>query len=1243
MSIPEDAEPGAFYGQRQVQQQLSINFSSTIPIKKRKFPIIRPPSPSPQEKMPNYDEEELKRKQESEISDEGKPALIDARNTPSLGNSDVSKTSASIVKKETTPSNIKSGQANVDIFASTPQEAKPIINLNPVTDLRNTLDIDIVSKEKFSDTEVEGSQSHTVNVKQEILSGQAEGICALELSTDSMSVELSLGPKKLILPPLDSKKDEAICSMSDRSDPSLLSLALSEEKLVWFEKSDSTGDLGSQASANRSNWNLNTTMDVWEHSTDSEAFAHKLADVCGFGKTDSLLRETREFVTEISDVQCCHDEKSSLTTAGTIDLGLNKGICILDVCKSNYSNSTTIQPSQQCNTDDSLGLRLAMPHGGLDARKEHLSSSENVVSTSASPAPPLLHVHFNVTRGVKSEPVVENSKRDCSVGSSSSSNMGLLKLSSVKTEYVNNHSLATVLPSTVCPGKLINSSMSMKSEDGALPQSVARLTQHKESCASSSSSLLVPQSSCNLTLPIFAELTSSENLSSHLTNTFHGKQLRPCDVGNSSIVDPNKHKLSRVDEGTVEFCQHGEEAKDDDEKFNISAEINEESFESDCGAVDNLMDIGENLRDKEDGEYEDGEVREPIQCSTINEPFNVGKKTENFDFAACDSQTLQPSDLSGDQDIRTSDGKDSAKKNRQETYSDPNKDRISVCSDDYSLLKVSDTVLELGVDEKTIVSVTRLTPDNQLDLLGRKDVKENPQKELSSNRLINVATCKVVKEICSGDNNLILSKVEASSKGHDSAKDSSDASNRSRIINLSCGTVVTSPSKTTSILNGLLTTRSGKERYSDLDGEMQMRGNRDEIYTGSWNKFAKDRVHNQPLGNSGPSFMRGRGRTSNRFGSLRSDWDSDHDFAAETSYCPSDYQPVRRKHASDAEIECNGYDIQHDSNNNRRKSADNEFRRTSLRRFSPGDRDCPPNRGNQRLRRFPRNMNPNRSNDDKFRQHLSDDLVNPVYNHPSQTMYDEFDGQEQLVHGNRNFSTMQRKGYPQNHSKSPGRSRIHSPGPWPSSPQRRSPPFYNRTGRMRSHDRACFRDEMVFRRRRSPSDVAGHRNDLGSGREHVHHWRSANPSRRSSPDQDFPKSGKRTDPLDSDGDQYMNKFRELRGDRSIDERRKFTEVRGPRPVRTFRPGYNSEGENFRFHRNDGPRPSYRFCPDVDKEFVGRGNEREREFDGRVKHQPSVVSRRVRNVEEQEDENYRPVERVWHDDGFVDGRDKRRRF
>lgn len=458
--------------------------------------------------------------------------------------------------------------------------------------------------------------------------------------------------------------------------------------------------------------------------------------------------------------------------------------------------------------------------------------------------------------------------------------------------------------------------------------------------------------------------------------------------------------------------------------------------------------------------------------------------------------------------------------------------------------------------------------------------------------------------------------------------------------------------------------------------------NRDEFYTGGSNKFVKDRVYDQSVRNSRPNFMPGKGRTSGRFGSFRGEWDSDHNFASESSYGQSDYRVIRRKHTSsisDADLERNGYNIPQDGTSfggNRRKTMNDEFpsiRRASLRRVSSGDRDGPGTRGFQMLHRIPRNTSPRRCsgeagsdmmglrNDDKFMQHLSDDVVNPVYAQP-QAMYEELDNQ--LVRGNRNFSsTLQRKGYPRIRSKSPVRSRTRSPGPW-SSPHRRSPnglpelaqhrsPALYRMGRMRSPDHACFHDDMVARRRGSPSYVARHNNDLrevDSGREHIHP-RTADSNRRDSPGRFFPRSNRRADALDSremgDGEEYLNgpshsnKFHELRGDGSIDDRRKFIERRGP--LRSFRPNYTNDNENFRFHLNDGPRP-YRFCPDADTEFVERSNPREREFDGRIKHQPLAGPRRIRNIEEQQDGNYRPpVERVWHDDGFTDARVKRRRF
>ncbi|KAK6156130.1 hypothetical protein DH2020_010378 [Rehmannia glutinosa] len=1346
MPIPGNAEPGGIFGQQQrVQRQQSIDFSTSIPIKKRSFPIIRPPSPSREEKSSSFADKDSKNNQESNVPIEG-PSLIDAKNTTSPGNSGVSNTSALTVKKEVvTQADVDLGQANVD-FASKPQGPKPSVCLNPIANLGNKMDI--LSEEKSSGPQVPEIRLgfQTTNVKQEIFSGQTEGTCGLELATGSTTVELfSLGPKELLVPALEHKKSEVICHNSGKSDPSLLSLALSEDKLVRHDNNDCTvEDVGSQICANRSNWDLNTTMDVWEGSTNSNAFANRPTDIGGFSKTNS-----------------CLDEKSSLTTAGTVGLSLNKGKCILDVPRSNSSNAST-QPNQQCKTDVSLDLRLAMPHSKLDASRQPFSSSDNLASISLSPNLDLQKVQpsaMNVNRNVKSEPVDENSKRDCSVGSSSSSNMGLIsKFSSAKMELINNQSLETVMQSSICLKKLTDCSRSMKtevvqegnqdackSEDATLPQSVARLMQHQESCASSSALPvpLMPRNSCLSNLSTCSVLTTSGDLSNQSERSFHckelhdhnnmsgdliagmvsksvsqdDKQMRPCNVGNSSVVDPDRQKLARVDEHNVELFQHGMVVADDDEKINISAE-KEESFESDCesqgnSAVGTSMDIGENVCAKEDEEYEEGEVREPLQHSAREDPIVDEKKIENSEIVEYDSRNLQPYDLLGDQNISASDfdGKDSVKENREETYSNPNKDIIGISceinNEDNSLQKVSDKVLEVGVDEKRSISVT---PDKQLDLSGRKDVEESSGKEISTDGPTNVncemgvelgdqATDKVVKDICSGENDSTLSNVETSLNGYDAAKDSSNVGNKSRIINLSRASVVTTPCKTKSTLNRLLTPRSGKERYSDLDGEIQPRGNSDETYTGGSNKFAKDRIHGQSHRNSRPTFMLGKGRISGRFGPLRGEWDSDHDFASETSYGQSDYRAVRRKHGSsisDVELDCNGYGIQQDGTalgNNRRKETNDEFpslRRTSLRRLSPGDRDGPATRGLQMLRRFPRNMSPNRRigeagsdvmglrHGDKFMRHLSDDMINPAYSHP-QDIYDELDGQP--VRGNRNFSTMQRKGYPRIRSKSPLRSRTRSPGPW-SSPRRRSPngfqelhqhrsPALYRTGRMRSPDRPCFRDEMVGRRRGrmrspdrpgfrdemvgrrrgSPSFVARHPNDLrdvDSGREHAHP-RSADSNRRGSP-RVFPRNSRRADALDSremgDGDEYMNgplhsnKFHEIRGEGSIDERRKFIERRGP--IRSFRPSYSDDGDNFRFHPSNGPRP-FRFCPDADTEFVERSNMREREFDGRMKHQPLVVSRRIRNIEEEQDVNYRPIERVWHDDGFTDTRGKRRRF
>lgn len=666
-----------------MQRQPSINFSTAIPIKKRRFPIIEPSSPSPDEQP-----SESKNKQESNTPDE----------------SGVSKISASVVKKEDASHS----------FASKNQEAKPSASLGSIDDLGS--ETDVLLNEKPSSESCVGAQR---NVKQEIGGGgpSEKGL---------MSVELSLGPKEQLVPAFENNDDA--CLQSDKSDRSLLRLGLSEEKIVPTPNDSSSSAIGS---VSRSNWDLNTTMDVWEGSANSDAFG-----------------------------------RSSLTS--TVGLSLSKRKNIPDDPRHAY-----MKPSKLCKTDNSLNLGLAMAYRELDASQKHDSLSDTRFSTSAK-------LNFG-NRSVKPEPIDENSKRDCSIGigSCGSSNTGLLKFSSVKRELVNNLRQETVLKSFVTPDcRSIKSEVvqeeednqeACRSEDALISQS-ERIMQHQESCASSSA-LPVPLVAQNLPsrLPICSELTISG--------------------GSHANQDEKQCKLARVDEDTSESCQY-ELAGNDEEKVNIN--------------------------DKEDEEYEDGEVREHVERSTGEEDRTIEKKN--------DSRHVQPF-LLGDQSITTSDfDEDTLMKNP--TIPDSNKDFVSVSYEPSNSLQKSssDKMLEIEVDDenRSIVNQNEL-----VDRSERKGIDENPGEEVSSERPTgDEATDKVVKETCFGENVSTLSNAEASFDGHDAAKEANNVSNKSRIINLSRSSDVTTPRKTTFIPNRLLASRSGKERFSDPNGEIQPRGSR---------------------------------------------------------------------------------------------------------------------------------------------------------------------------------------------------------------------------------------------------------------------------------------------------------------------------------------------------------------------------------------------------------------------------------
>lgn len=820
-----------------MQQQQSIS----IPIKKRRFPVFQPCSP-PREEKPSV----LENKEESNIEDV-RLSLSEARSTASLVNPDVNRSSIIAVKKEVALTDTPLGQANVDILASKPVEAKQGISLGSLDDLGSKKVI--LQNEKSPEPENPDRSmivAQTADVKREIVCGQTEGVYRLQHSSGKMNVELSLGPKESLVPALEHQQNEAIFHKSDKSD-SLLSLGLHGEKRDLCEKKDSAMDtVSNPVCANRSNWDLNTTMDVWEGSTSRDAFAHGLVNIGGFSKTDS-----------------CHNDKSSLTIASAAFLGSDKGKHILDGHMSSSSKSST----QLCKTDDSLGLRLAM--SCVDTSRERSSLSDNLDFTSVTPILSLKPVQLpvvNASRTVKLEPVDDNSKHDCSIGSCSSTNMESLKLSSVKRECANNLGLETILQSSISLKKL-DDRRSVKSEvvqerkqegcksTDATMVSVARIMQHQESCASSSAQpvSLLPQGPSPARLSTCSEITTNGDFSSQSDQSFHSKShhddipdeltaipirqennlSRPCKIGILSVVDQDKSELARIDEHTVELCQNDAVAANVEEKINLSSEMledEEDSFGSDSESQQNCT--VDTTCEKEDEEYEDGEVREHVQRSADGDPTVEGKNadTANLELVKSDSENI--SVPSADQSISASviEEKDTVKKDLDETHTDPIKDYVGVCyepSGEDNIFQESHEVSALVADEKRAISVT----DQQLDLSG-KYVNESPKKEVSLDMPTDeshgngVEIGGEVTTKVSGDNDLTLPKVEASPNGQDAAKDSSNAGNKSRIINLSRPSVMAPPFKTKSFSNRLLASRSGKERYSDFDGEFQPRGNR---------------------------------------------------------------------------------------------------------------------------------------------------------------------------------------------------------------------------------------------------------------------------------------------------------------------------------------------------------------------------------------------------------------------------------
>ncbi|KAJ7971702.1 Serine-rich adhesin for platelets like [Quillaja saponaria] len=1246
------------------------------PIKKRWFPLIHATS-CPSEPSSLREENDVQQKELSSTSQ---------RSTLSTSSSSLSDTNKNLISEE------RKGSSDVSVtnfVQSSSNSLRPKLEEANISIQSSTLD-DMGSKDK-------GFTANACDEKSDFLLAQKECF-ALDTGTKIIkhqvipifpeNTDLSLGLKEHFFPSLVGQEVDKSFQREENGETVPLNLSLSkEEGISQCLKSDAQLDIHSaQLHSNRANWDLNTTMDAWEESASDSATGKTSVD---FSKTTggaldinhSICPTGMPVIGVNSEMQeHLESENMAITMSSILDC---------QKYKHNMFTSSCVQKSAEEPSMLSSGVNPC-----------------SAISTLGSPTGDMNKVSY---RTVKSEPMEENIKKASEEAKSSP--MGSLDSVTVKSEILerlsveafklsNDSTLKLVDPKSVKsePGHVY--SQEMLKTTGGISRKVGIKMLHGSD--SSPSAMTMPITSETVTAPhksiCSAELTAGEDASgdveNHLQSPVHTEGVY-LDVRVSQEACESAGKVA-LESVTISMGNDGtessaagmkktgieEENGDDHEGCRLKL-MNKLPLDSrdDNHALAVSMDTEQIGR--EDDDYEDGEVREPLAHTEIEDHICEVREVEHVDNSSCDNKQVASGAPPGDDYVAESHADE--KDNNAGSPCELNK---TDCKVDSERSERSDKgpdkdvcLRESMADEKPTGRADLKRPIHALqrksfDFKERQHVLKAPEFELSldqatgiSHRVVNVAECadEIVKRPETvTKNDSTLPKIEAFA--NDSSTKDAGGGGRSQ------------PS------------RAGREILSDdlIDGDKLQRG-RDEIYLDDLHKFSRERHRHQSPRNPRQNFVRGRGRVTSQSDKLHGDWESDRDFAPDFYNGPSPMQfhTARNKYSSavaNADLDYN--DVAPDGSFagtgrvGRKPLSDEEqmCRHIASRRRSPGGRDGPIARGIQMGRRIPRNISPGRyigggdgselvgiRHNEKFMRGFPNETIDNMFPRP-QPAFQGLDGR--FTRGNRSFSSIQRRGPPHLCSKSPMRSRTRSPGPWSSprrrSPRRRSPdgfgghpelihrrsPMY-RVERVRSSpDGNIFHGDRDVRRHGSPSYMSRASNDIrdeDSGREHGN-TRSVMSGR--SPSGRIYLRNRGFDVVEprerTDNDEYFggaihsSRLLELGGEGNSEERRRFGGRRGP--VRNFRPPYNNGnvGENFHLNGENGPRP-YRFCTDDDSEFHERGNMREREFDRRIKNRPANVARRTRNIDDQE-ANFRRGGHVWSNDGFEDiSRVKRKRF
>ncbi|WOH06739.1 hypothetical protein DCAR_0626167 [Daucus carota subsp. sativus] len=1290
MSISGKEETGSFSWQ-------SSNYSSGIPIKKRKYLMFRSPSPELPE-LPNISPTEAKISSPSHELDSSKvdDGASYASKSPVLN----------INEAITAETDVDlAGVGNQISNASQAQTLSiPLDSLHTREKLFSTGQQNMIGGNKLDSAQAEVSVEST----RKNLPGlqQAGKDCTPELFQRPGKIELSLGPEEpLIHAPTADPDSKSGSEIPDKIDTSKLCLSLSQNNSPSGYKVENSmvSSASTYFQAKRSNWDLNTSMDAWEVPA---------------GDSDSQVTVTKP---------ChMHDEEPMFSAVPKVVSEPEEQL--FGVTRRN-SDSPTSSHVDKYGSDDYLQLSLSTSAPTVFSVKQSNPSAQ-VNSGATQPNPELVEglVSTRSTSSascdtVKSEPFDETGNhRNTAVAVQGipvklpdQVNKGLMEKSITKAVISPNVSL-----------KNVTEPMSIKSEpvqEGKEMQIISQVSVERVIPCQENASLSLtlsrdsrqPNESFPLGLFTCSKLKASEDLPNQLENTSRVEEAHK-DKGETQVssrlvdqvatgmlsqslgldskelitsdgmtyagtaLDANADKPEKGELGAecvyASTYKNSDGFESDEENKNILNDILEEDAYRSDSASEGNHEVLVNLKSKHGGkevDYEDGEVRDALMH--VKADVAVDMEIEMINQDATDCTNAPAPDINDSKVEDHGDLNDNHMEEIDETVIQ--KATNEVTNRDCSL---QESTIEETADRNDANRLINTTGRSPPVLSGQSDDREDHDRdELSDgatagsrdngNAVSQIATAGIEgTDTFEKVDIAILTESNLSDKNSgkdnnyaDADKDGNSGGSRSRIINLSRASNMASPSEPRFMLSRPLSATE-RDRHTDFEEDrIPLRRNRSEYYNVPQN-FDNDRYHDRSFRNSGTNFVRGRGR--GRGFRQRIEWDSDRDFGADIkNYNPGSYRYLRYKCAggNDAEFESNGYGIATSRSSGLGRGGSSSRHQYS-RRPSPGATDGTGTRGTQMLRRFPGNANSSRSigehnsdfvgtrNGGKFTRGLPKDVDDSSFDHPrhvNEVVDDQFVG------GSRNFSTsVQRRGPHRIRSKSPVSSRSRSPGQWPSRRrssdnliglqelnQCRSPTTY-RMDRTRSPD-PCFSEEAMSRRGGSPPYVARPSHDLRNIESG-----SANPNRRRPYDRLLPESTSRrvniTDPRERRDDEffrgpnYSGRYNDYGGPGRGDDRRKYGERRGR--GRSFRPSFNgADGGTYRFNEN-GNRP---FCPEADSKHIERGDLREREFDRRINYKTGISPSRTRNLEEG---GNRRGGQVWHDDGFDDVPEmKRRKF